>query len=119
MPALEQESTNSVIHYRHVVQALLQRYAAAAAADPDIETQILVDTQHDHYQLVDVGWQNDLRVHSCILHIDSKDDKVWLQQNLTDQRVAEELVAAGIPKHRIVIGFHPTYARPHTEFALA
>jgi|688.fasta_scaffold14199_8 hypothetical protein len=119
MATLEQTSIDSVTFYREAVQAVLERYAAAATADPAIETQLLIDTQHDHYQLVDVGWQNDLRVHSCILHIDIKDNKVWLQQNLTDQRVAEELVAAGIPKNRIVIGFHPPYARPYTEFAVA
>lgn len=119
MATLEHETIDSVASYRRAVQALLERYAAAAAADPEIETQLLIDTEHDHYQLVDVGWQHDLRVHSCILHIDIKDGKVWLQQNLTDQQVADELVAAGIPQNLIVIGFHPPYARAHTEFAVA
>jgi hypothetical protein len=42
---------------------------------------------------------------------------VWLQHNMTDQKVAEDLVALGIPKDRIVLGFQPPYARKYTEFA--
>jgi hypothetical protein len=37
---------------------------------------------------------------------------------MTDQKVAEDLVALGIPKDRIVLGFQPPYARKHTEFAV-
>ncbi|MEZ4733261.1 MAG: element excision factor XisH family protein [Caldilineaceae bacterium] len=53
-----------------------------------------------------------------VIHIDIKDNKVWLQQNLTDQLVAEDLVARGIPKEHIVLGFQPVYMRKHTEFAV-
>jgi hypothetical protein len=53
-----------------------------------------------------------------VIHIDIKDDKIWLQQNLTNQLVAEDLVALGIPKDRIVLGFQPPYMRKFTEFAV-
>lgn len=29
-----------------------------------------------------------------------------------------DLVAAGIPKNRIVLGFHPAQVRKHTEYAV-
>ena len=48
---------------------------------------------------------------SSVLHIDIKEGKVWIQHNMTDQRVAEELVALGIPQENIVLGFHPPYMR--------
>jgi hypothetical protein len=67
---------------------------------------------------VNIGWDQEQRVYGVVIHIDIKDDKIWLQQNLTDQLVAEDLVALGIPKDRIVLGFQPPYMRKYTEFAV-
>jgi hypothetical protein len=57
-------------------------------------------------------------VYAPIIYIDSKGDKVWLQHNMTDQKIAEALVELGIPKDRIVLGFQPPYARQYTGFAV-
>jgi hypothetical protein len=56
--------------------------------------------------------------HWAFIHVDIKDGKVWIQHNMTDQPIAEELVALGIPQDQIVLGFHPPYVRPHTGFAV-
>jgi len=80
--------------------------------------QLVIDTEHDHYQLVNVGWLNKRRIYGCILHIDIKDDKIWIQHNGTERFVAEELAALGIPKDQIVLGFHSPYKRQFTEFAV-
>jgi XisI protein len=37
----------------------------------------------------------------------------------TEDGIAEELIAAGIPKQHIVLGFHEPEIRPHTGFAVA
>jgi hypothetical protein len=42
------------------------------------------------------------------------DGKVWVQRDDTEDGVTYELVAAGIPKDKIVLGFHPANVRPHT-----
>lgn len=104
--------------YRLRIQELLHQYTKPNPNDNTVETQLLADTEHDHYQLVDVGWRHDQRIYSSILHIDIKDGKIWIQHNMTDQPVAEELVALGIPKEQIVLGFHPPYVRPYTGFAV-
>ena len=64
------------------------------------------------------GWDGVRRVHGSVIHIDIKDGKVWIQYDGTSRPVATELVAAGIPKEHIVLGFHPPDVRRHTEFAL-
>ena len=46
-------------------------------------------------------------------------DKVWVQQDGTEEGVALELVAAGIPKEHIVLGFQPPERRAWTDFAVA
>jgi hypothetical protein len=54
-----------------------------------------------------MGWQGDRRVHGSVIHIDIHDGKVWIEYNGTDARLGEELVAAGIPRNAIVLGFQP------------
>ncbi|OUL29663.1 XisI protein [Nostoc sp. RF31YmG] len=105
--------------YREIVKQLLISYAEIGSPDPDVETQIVFDTDHDHYQLMNVGWKNQRRIYGCFLHIDIKDGKVWLQHNGTEDEVAEELVNLGIPKQDIVIGFHSPFKRQFTEYAVS
>jgi hypothetical protein len=104
--------------YRTYVRQLLERYAAYSANTPDIETELVSDTEHDHYQLVHVGWQKNRRVYGCAIHIDIKQNKIWIQHNGTDRHIAEELVEMGIPKNDIVLGFQPPARRPFTEYAV-
>ena len=109
---------DKIIQYRQIVQQLLQGYAAIGNLDPEVETQIVFDTERDHYQLVNVGWKNRRRIYGCFLHIDIKDGKVWLQHNGTEYEVAEELAKLGIPKYDIVIGFHSPFKRQFTDYAV-
>ena len=104
-------------YYRKCLQDLLARYASYSKDEPDIETQLIFDTERDHYLLLRTGWDKKHRVHYCTFHFDIKDGKIWLQQNNTDVEIGEELEEMGIPKHDIVIGFHPPYLRQHTEYA--
>ena len=109
---------DKIIQYRQIVQQLLQGYAAIGNPDPEVETQIVFDTERDHYQLMNVGWKNRRRIYGCFLHIDIKDGKVWLQHNGTEYEVAEELAKLGIPKYDIVIGFHSPFKRQFTDYAV-
>jgi hypothetical protein len=84
----------------------------------DIRTEAVVDPEHDHYEVMQVGWQGDRRVHGSIIHIDIRDGKVWIEYNGTDARLGEELVAAGIPRHDIVLGFHPAEVRSLSGFGV-
>ncbi|MEH1870164.1 XisI protein [Nostoc sp.] len=104
--------------YQQIIQQLLQEYAAISNQDPEIETQLIFDTEHHHYQLVNVGWKNDRRVYGCFLHLDIKDGKVWLQHNGTENEVGEDLANLGIPKQDIVIGFHSPFKRQFTDYAV-
>ncbi len=104
--------------YREIIKQLLSEYAELGNSNQDIETQIIFDTEHDHYQLMNVGWRNDRRIYGCFLHLDIKDGKVWLQHNGTEYEIGEELANLGIPKQDIVIGFHSPYKRKFTEYAV-
>jgi len=45
--------------------------------------------------------------------------KIWIQRDGTEYGIANELVAAGIPKNKIVLAFHPEDVRQYTDFAIA
>lgn len=118
MATIDTTIDHTVNEYRQRVQELLTHYAQKAAATPDIETQVIFDTARDHYQLVTVGWQKQRRVYGCILHIDIKGNKVWIQHNGTERLVAEKLADAGIPKDQIVLGFYSPFTRQFTDFVV-
>lgn len=106
--------------YRQAIQTALQNYAqqhSGATSYPELELQAIFDTQHDHYQLVYVGWYQGKRVYSPILHLDIKNEKVWLQLNSTEDDITLDLVNLGVPKDKIVLGFQSPEMRPFTEFA--
>jgi hypothetical protein len=106
-------------HYREILHKLLEDSAKLSDIDDTVETQIIADTIGDHYQLVQVGWQNDWRVYGCILHLDIKDVKIWLQHNGTEDDIPAKLVKMGVSKTDIVVGFHSSFKRQFTEYAVS
>ena len=108
----------NVDHYRQLVQELLEDYSKVDFNNPELETELIFDTQRDRYQVVHVGWSNKRRVYGCVLHLDIKDGKIWIQHDGTEGGIANELVERGVPKHDIVLGFHSPFKRQFTEFAV-
>ncbi|MBW4687463.1 MAG: XisI protein [Komarekiella atlantica HA4396-MV6] len=105
--------------YRQCIQNLLSKYVATPMANGEIESQTVFDLQQDRYQVMNVGWDGNRRVHGCVLHLDIKDGKIWVQHNTTELRIAHELVAMGVPKEDIVLGFQAPYVREYTGFGVA
>lgn len=109
---------DKLVQYRNCIREVLQRYQAYTTSHDEIETEIITDVEHDHYQLLHVGWQHKRRVYGCAFHMDIKDGKVWIQYNGTEYHIAEELVELGIPKEDIVLAFHSPSHRKFTEYAV-
>jgi hypothetical protein len=53
-----------------------------------------------------------------LIHIDIKEDKIWIQHDGTESGVANELVELGIPQSKIVLGYHDPNSRQFTDFAV-
>ncbi|ELS33824.1 MULTISPECIES: XisI protein [Pseudanabaena] len=105
--------------YRQKIQDLLTQLAEYGSANDGVESQLIFDTERDHYQLAHVGWRNDRRIYGCVVHLDIRDDKIWVQHNGTEFDIAVKLSEMGIPKENIVNGFHSSYMRQFTEFAVS
>ena len=69
--------------------------------------------------LLEIGWRDKKYIHQPVIHIEIIKDKLWIQQDYTEEGVADDLLQAGISAEQIVLGFrHPTL-RQYTEFAEA
>jgi hypothetical protein len=105
--------------YRTIIKQILNQYATYKPSHGDIETQTIFDTENDHYQIVSIGWENKHRVYGCSIHIDIKDEKIWLQTNNTELDIGQDLIKMGVPKENIVVGFQPPYVRSFSGYAIA
>lgn len=107
--------------YRAVVRRLLERHAELArqADSGEVESDLVVSAAHDRFVLLETGWVGGRRVNNVHLHVRLKGDKVWIEEDWTEDGIATELVAAGVPKEDIVLGFQPPERRHLTEFAVA
>ena len=106
--------------YQNAIINLLEEYVALKPANmPNIEQQLLADRKRNHFAFIRLGWEEDRFVYHCVMHFDIKDGKVWLQQNWTDQNLVDELIAQGVDRQDIVLGFVPPYARAYTGYAEA
>lgn len=107
-------------HYREIIIQLVCDYSESETSYKDEGySSPLIDRERDHYGVLTAGWTNKSRWQGLVVHIDILNGKVWLQHDGTDFGVAEDLIAAGIPKEDIVLGFHPPQIRAETGFAVS
>ncbi|MEH2022683.1 XisI protein [Nostoc sp.] len=105
--------------YREYIQKLLTKYSSYTPSEEDVEIQLIFDTAQDHYQILEIGWDGYDRIYNCVIHLDIKDEKIWIQRNMTDIQIAEELTEMGVPKEDIVLGLQPFYQRQYTQYGVA
>ena len=107
-------------HWRQTIKKILTDLAAIPF--PEVVTmtaKTVFDEMSDVYLVVVEGWQGVRRLHGCMAHVEIKGDKIWIQLDGTEQGLATDLLAAGIPKDCIVLGFKSPHSRAATEFAVA
>lgn len=104
-------------NYRRVIRRALKEYSEIPYAFGYIQSQTVFDTEFDRYLLMIIGREGVKRVHGCLVHIDIINDKIWIQRDGTEEGITTELLKAGIPKEKIVLGFRSLEMRKHTDFA--
>jgi hypothetical protein len=110
---------DKLTRYRQILEQIVHEYASHKPSNGQIETEAIIDRENDHYEVMHVGWDKVRRVHGSVIHLDIVDGKIWIQYDGTNRPVADELLAAGVPKEDIVIGFHPAELWRHTGFGVA
>ena len=110
---------DSLTRDRDVIEGILSRIAAEGYSRGQISDQAVFDRDRDHYLLVTQGWDRDRRIHHVLVHLQIIDGKIWIQYDGIEYGIAQDLLDAGIPKDRIVLGFKSPELRKHSGFAVA
>ena len=110
---------DAVEEYRPLIEKILSDYAAIPYSSGEIEREVVFDREHDRYLLMLTGWDMGKRVHGALIHIDFIDGKIWIQRDGTEYGIAYELIAAGVPKDRVVPGFRSLARRRALACAVA
>jgi hypothetical protein len=109
--------------YQQLIVRLLEKQVEPylKAAKGEVQEQVIADAQHNQFQWLTIGWESEDEFKSYInIHFSIKPNgKIWLMENNTDIRIAEELVKLGVPREDIVLGFQPPSARALSDYATA
>ncbi len=108
-----------IIRYAKTVQEVIIEHQSFANQAGNQHYECVFDTANNRFLLVDVGWQNDERFYAIVIHIDIIEGKLWIQRDATEDGIVDALLAAGVPKDHIVLGYRSPFIRQFTEFAVA
>ena len=110
---------DKLAQYRTIAQNVISHYSQFKPIVGDTERFVSFDCDWDHYQLFTVGWNQQQRIYGCLIHIDIRNEKFWIQYDGIENGVANDLVELGVPKQDIVLAFKSASLRQYTDFAIA
>lgn len=105
--------------YRQYIQQFLTEESQGKTLGGDIESETVFDLINDRYLLIDLGWNGHQRIYNCVLHLEIREEKIWIQRNQTDTLIADILIAKGVAKDDIILGLQPPYIREYTGFGVS
>lgn len=111
----------SLARYREIIKTILTRYHVILSRKPKdgIERSLILDENRDHYMLMTVGWgANYERIYRTPIYVRLHNGKFWIEEDSTEQGIATDLLAAGVPHSDIVLAFYPLPMRQMSEFAV-
>ena len=112
---------DKLVNYREIIQKILTDYdnLANRSSKKKYETCLIFDETHNHYLWMSVDWVNQKRINNTHVHIRIKNEKIYIEEDWTEEGIATELLREGVLKEDIVLAFHDPETRKLTEFAVA
>jgi len=107
------------IDYRDLIEKIINQHVNPENLHDTATDRVVFDRERDSYLLLYVGWHGEERIYGVSIHIEIQDGKIWIQQDFTEEGIANQLVESGVPKTDIVLGFRAPIVRQFTGFALA
>ena len=108
---------DALANYRQLIEQILAEHTRVPYAHGVIDIETVFDRQGDHYLVMLSGRDGIRRVHGCLIHLDIRGGKIWVQRDGTEYGVARELMDAGVPKDAIVLAFRAEEWERHREMA--
>ncbi|MEY4530052.1 MAG: hypothetical protein RLZZ156_773 [Deinococcota bacterium] len=99
---------------RTIVKETLFAYANPSQSTDE---RLIFDSEHDVYQWLKLGWKEMQRIFTVYVHIEIRQNQIWVERNNVEPNVVELLLARGVPKEQIGLGFQAPYKRGLHGFA--
>lgn len=108
-------------HYQTLIKQVLTEYEqiSSQVPTPDIDEVLVFDDQRSQYLWFNIGWKQGKRIKGISVYIRIKNEKIYIEEDWTEEGIATELLTLGVPKEDIVLAFYPPEERKFTEFAIA
>lgn len=106
----------AIEEYRFIIKQALEEYAhfLTVPPDPEYDVALAFDEAHDQYILRRIGWAPSRRIKYTDLHLAIRNGKIWIEEDMTEDGIANELLDRGVPRTDIVLGFQPPlHPTPH------
>ena len=105
------------INYTQLIKQLLAEQIPTLQQSTDLNYRLIIDAQQEHFMLFKTGWEAIRRVCAPYLYVRLENGKVWIEQDETAINFAARLQEAGVPRKKIVLGFHQRHIRRLTPYA--
>lgn len=103
----------------NTIKKILKNFVKSYNLNSKSKLKVFFDNEQKSYMVLNMGWRQNKYIHSATIHIEIIDNKIWIQNDHTEEGIATSLIEAGIPKQEIVLGFRHPKVRQYTEFAAA
>ncbi|MBD2160059.1 XisI protein [Limnothrix sp. FACHB-1083] len=118
MEALEVKTAPKLDQWRSLLEKILSDYAKLPYRYGDVATYLVVGQDRNHFLLMQEGWEENNRVHGCLVHAEIRNQKIWIHYDGIEGGIANELTELGVPKDHIVLAFHAPTVRQYTGYAI-
>ena len=106
--------------YRQNIKKVLTEYHnwVSGSANLEQESCLVFDENHDHYFWLFMGWEDKKKIRNIQIHIRIKNNKIYIEEDWTEEGIANKLLSEDVPREDIVLAFHDPETRKYTEFAV-
>ncbi len=106
--------------YRDLIKQVLTEYdgLSSQSSGDKIETCLIFDEQRHHYLWLTLDCQGSKRYNYTHVHVRIKNEKIYIEEDFTEEGIANELIDLGVSQEDIVLAFQPPDVRKFTDFAI-
>ncbi|MFN6519406.1 MAG: XisI protein [Nostoc sp. CreGUA01] len=110
---------DKLTQYQNTIKQILTEYQKISSQVPvmDVDEVLMFDDERSQYLWFNIGWKQGKRVKGISVYIRIKNEKIYIEEDLTEEGMATELMRLSIPASDIVLAFQPLELRKYTEFA--
>ncbi len=110
---------DKLTQYQNLIKQILTEYQRISLQVPvaDVDEVLMFDDERSQYLWLNVGWKQGKRVKGISVYIRIKNGKIYIEENLTEEGIATELMRLDVPASDIVLAFQPPEVRKYTDFA--